>query len=273
MRARLAFAAAAVTLLAGLTYATTARVSAQPEAVTVTYCRGLAMDLYPPATSGGPPAPVVLYVHGGAWRSGSRRDTGDHWPELLPRLREAGVFGAAIDYRLSAEAPWPAPLEDLRCALGYLRANGGRLHIDPERMRLYGTSAGGQVVAMAALEHLPGIERVADLYGPADLTAAGWRPWLRADIRAEFGRGLAAASPALQAAGPAPPFLVVQGDCDGIVPVQQSRELAARLRAAGVRVTYLEVHDAGHALGNCGGAPTKPSVAQVDAAVGAFLTG
>ena len=233
----------------------------------MTYCRGLQMDLYPPAAASGPPALLVLYIHGGAWRSGSRQDTGDHFPELRARIQADGVFVAALDYRLAGEAGWPAPLDDVRCGISYLER-----HIHPRRIELYGTSAGGQIASMTALARVPGVDRVVDMYGPADLAAPGWNRWMKADIRAEFGTGLVMASPADQVAGPAPAFFVIQGDCDTIVPVAQSREFVARLRAAGVPVRYLEVHDAGHALGPCGGRPQQPAVVDVIAAVVGFLT-
>ena len=260
--------------LAGAGYLTAARVSAAPSPATVTYCapggEPLAMDLYEPAH---PSGRAVLYVHGGAWVSGSRKDTGDLFPQLLPRLLEQGDVVAAIDYRLADTAPWPAPLDDTRCALDYLRTHSRTIHLDPDHVALYGTSAGGQIVAMAGLEHLRGVSRVADLYGPADLAARGWSPWLRGDIRKEFGGGLNAASPADQVTPGAPPFLVVQGDCDDIVAPGQSRELVARLRTAGDRVALMQVHNAGHGLWECGGGPQDPSRDQVAADVAAFLNG
>lgn len=271
---RVVAAAVLALALAGAGYLTAARVSAAPSPATVTYCAPggdpLAMDLYEPAH---PSGRAVLYVHGGAWVSGSRKDTGDLFPQLLPRLLDEGDVVAAIDYRLADTAPWPAPLDDTRCALAYLRTHSRSLHLDPDRVALYGTSAGGQVVAMAGLERLPGISRVADLYGPADLAAPGWSPWLRGDIREEFGSGLRNASPADQVTRGAPPFLVVQGTCDDIVPPGQSRELVARLRAARDSVELLQVHDAGHGLWPCGGGSPDPSREQVAADVAAFLNG
>lgn len=271
-RSRLLLPILLAALLAAGTYLTVARATNAPAPETVTYCspggRPLAMDIWRPERSSGR---TVIYVHGGAWSSGSRRDTGDLFPQLRPRLLSAGDLVVAIDYRLAPTAPWPAPLEDTRCALSYLAAHAAQLGIDPARIGLYGTSAGGQIVAVAGLDRSPGVDRVVDMYGPADLTAAGWSSWLRADIRTEFGAQAPAASPVAHAAAGAPPFLIVQGDCDAIVPVGQSRELVSRLRTAGAAVQYVEVHDAGHAFGSCGGGPSRPSAAQVLDRVAGFL--
>src|SRR5437016_846403 len=219
--------------LAALLLGLDAHAAAAASPLTVTTCAGQRMDVYP-----APSVTAVLYVHGGAWRSGSRADTGDLWPELLPRLRASGVIVAAADYRLAPGSRWPAPRQDIDCAIAYLR-----VHLGAQRIRLYGTSAGGQIVSVVGLEHTPGVDRVADMYGPADLRPAGWAGWLRGDIRQEFGS--VDASPADHVAAGAPPFLVVQGACDAIVPPHQSRELVAALRAAGDPVDYIEVPGTG----------------------------
>lgn len=237
------------------------RASAAEAPITVATCAGQRMDVYPAAS-----ATAVLYVHGGAWHSGSRHDTGDLWPELLPRLRAAGVTVAAADYRLAPRSRWPAPLDDVRCAIAYLRAHAGA-----RQVRLYGTSAGGQIASVIGLAGTPGVDRVVDMYGPADLGPAGWSGWMRTAIQAEFGG--ADASPVDAVRRGAPPFLIVQGSCDKVVPAAQSRALAARLRAAGDAVDYLEVPGAGHGLWSCGGRRRPESVAAMVARVAAFLSG
>lgn len=275
-RVRVIAALAALPLLAAVTYATTAAVRAAPQPVAVTYCPGVQMDLYLLSARPAHPVPAVLYVHGGAWRAGWRRDGGDLFPQLLPRLRSAGVFVAAADYRLAPAHPWPAQRDDVACAVGYLQSHAASLGIDPQRIRLYGTSAGGHIASMLAMQGLPGLDRVADLYGPADLTAGGWNPGMRSALRQTFGSSpaaLAAASPTLLVTGGAPAFLVVQGACDTTVPVAQSDRFVARLRAAGDSVSYLRVRFAGHGLGACGGGSPEPSVSTVLDRTAAFLAG
>ena len=250
-----------VGLLAALLLGLSVHASASAAPLTVSTCSGQHLDVYPAGS-----ATAVLYVHGGAWHSGSREDTGDLWPELLPRLRAAGVTVAAADYRLAPGSRWPAPQADVICAIGYLREHAGAT-----RIRLYGTSAGGQIASMAALSHAPGVDRVVDMYGPADLRPGGWQPWLDAAIRAEFGS--LDGSPVDHVGPGDPPFLVVQGACDSVVAPAQSRELVARLRAAGDSVDYVEVPGAGHGLWSCRGGPRPPAVEPVIERVAAFLTG
>lgn len=249
-----------VGLVAALLLGLSVHAGAAATPLTVTTCAGQRMDVYPARS-----ATAVLYVHGGAWHSGSRADTGDLWPELLPRLRAAGVIAAAADYRLAPAGRWPDPLHDVSCAVAYLRAHTGARHV-----RLYGTSAGGQIVSMLGLAHTAGVDRVVDMYGPADLRGPNWRPSLRAAIRQEFAG--ADGGPADHVVAGAPPFLVVQGACDAVVPPSQSRELVARLRAAGDAADLVEVQGAGHGLWSCGGGPRPPVVTSVLDRVAEFLT-
>ena len=271
-RSRFIAALVAVPLLVVITYATAAVAEAIPSRYTVSTCQGQHMDIYPLASAKGKHVPAVLYVHGGAWRSGSRRDSGDLFPALLPDLRGAGVVVAAADYRLAGVARWPAPENDITCAIDYLRGHAGALGIDPNRIRLYGTSAGGHISTMLALAHERGVDRVADMYGPADLTTGGWNAGMVRSIRREFGAQRAAASPARNATPRTPSLLVVQGDCDTIVPVSQSRKLVKALRAAADDVRYIEVHNAGHAFAACGDGPPQPALTDVLTQVSAFLT-
>jgi acetyl esterase/lipase len=249
-----------VGVLAALLLAASVHAAAAAAPLTVSTCAGQRMDVYPAHSE-----TAVLYVHGGAWVSGSRQDTGDLFPELLPRLRQAGVTVAAADYRLAPRSRWPDPLNDVTCAINYLRS-----HLGAQRIRLYGTSAGGQIVSVLGLERTPAVDRVVDMYGPADLRAPGWSPWLAADVRREFGD--ADPSPVDLVTPGAPPFLVVQGACDQVVPASQSRELVAALRRGGDRVDYVEVPGAGHGLWACHGSGRPAAVRDVVAEIAAFLT-
>jgi acetyl esterase/lipase len=254
-------------------WVTSVTAEAGPARETVSICSGQLLDVYP-AEHARRAVPAVLYVHGGAWVEGWRRNTGDLFPELLPRLHAAGLVVAATDYRLAAQKPWPAARDDVACAIGYLRSHAASLHLDPARVRLYGTSAGGQIAAVLGLTGTPGVDRVADLYGPADLRRPQAEPAIAGAIRAEFGPGVAgraAASPALLARPGAPSFLIVQGRCDEVVPWAQSEELADRLAAAGDPVQLVLVSGAGHSLQPCGGAKMSPSLDSVLSRLTAFL--
>jgi acetyl esterase/lipase len=141
--------------------------------------RPLELDLYRPADASAP-VPVIVYLHGGGWRRGSRR-------EPLPvlgadfyrALAAQGFAVAAADYRLSGEARFPAPLEDTRAAIGWVREHAAEYGLDAGRVYAWGDSAGGHLALLAALTGagLGGVVAwfpVTDLAGlPDDVAAAG----------------------------------------------------------------------------------------------------
>ena len=114
--------------------------------------RPLLLDLYLPAP-GARPSSAVVWIHGGAFLTGSRMLLPDLLVRgrLFERVPEAGIALAAIDYRLSGEAPFPAQLHDVKAAIRWLRARSTELGIDPARIGVWGESAGGHLAAMAAL--------------------------------------------------------------------------------------------------------------------------
>src|SRR5262249_4876269 len=89
-------------------------------------------------------APALLWVHGGAFRYGSQ----DSGTPTRPPFARRGYVCATVEYRLSGEAQWPAQIEDVKCAVRYLRAHADELGIDPDRIGAWGASAGGHLVAM-----------------------------------------------------------------------------------------------------------------------------
>ena len=265
---------------------------------TLTYCHGGGMaqtlDLYRPSSSGHA-APVLVDIHGGGWVAGDATVTpasldGDVERSLVDR----GWVFVSINYRLAPDHPWPAQIEDATCAIRFLRADALALHIDPDRMAVMGASAGGHLASLVGLagnrpaftgdDHRgqsAAVEAVVDLYGPTDLTSPDWAssPGIEILSRQTFGVAAGRDAPVLVAASPvtyvqpgAPPFLVVQGAEDRIVPPSQSRELVARLDAAGDRATLIMVHNAGHGLVPRGRGPVSPTVVAVAASVVTFLT-
>lgn len=122
--------------------------------VDIPYCTASSaqtLDIYYPASQG--PWPVVIYVHGGSWMEGSKAE-GAGWQTLT----DHGFLVASIGYRLAAESKFPAMIEDVKCAVRYLRANSQLHNLDPNRIGAIGASAGG---------HLVGLLGVAD-------ASAGW---------------------------------------------------------------------------------------------------
>ncbi|GAA2299716.1 alpha/beta hydrolase [Streptomyces kunmingensis] len=223
--------------------------------------RPLELDLWLPAPGAGLPAPLVLFAHGGAWRRGRRDDMGARtraWqPGPFERIAAAGFAVACVDYRLSAEATFPAPLEDLRAALRWLGVRADELGIDTGRTVVWGESAGGHLASLLALKHTePPLAGAVVWYGPADLetprppfdpaSPATMEALLLGAAPVTVPELAAAASPVRQAHADAPPFLIVHGEDDVMVPCGHGQDLAAALRAAGAPAGLRTVPGANH---------------------------
>jgi acetyl esterase/lipase len=225
--------------------------------------RPLELDLYlPHGPEAGGPLPVIVYIHGGGWQRGSRR----HPPPLLAAdfydgIAAQGFAVAAIDYRLSGEARFPAALEDVRTAVGWVRDNAVAYGLDARRVFLWGDSAGGHLALLAALTGAAVQATVAwfpvtDLLGmPSDVADAGGVRDLGPDSReAKFLGAPAAsipdlarqASPVTHARADAPPILLMHGTVDDMVPAAQSVRLADALGQAGAAVELELVPGATH---------------------------
>ncbi|WP_307128437.1 alpha/beta hydrolase [Streptomyces sp. B1I3] len=215
--------------------------------------RPLELDLWLPRDSGAP-HPLVLFVHGGAWRRGRRDDMGlrtRHWePGPFARMAAAGLAVATVDYRLSGETTFPGPLDDLRSALRWLTLRRTELCIDPTRTVVWGESAGGHLASLLALTRPgPSLAGAVIWYGPSDLTAAGpGTPealLLGADPATVADRARQA-SPLTHVHAAAPPFLLVHGEQDSMVPCAHSERLAAGLGEAGARAELWTVPGSDH---------------------------
>ena len=222
--------------------------------------RPLELDLYLPEAAG--PVPVIVHVHGGGWRRGSRRHP---LPALgadfYDRLAAQGFAVAAIDYRLSGEARFPAPLDDVRAAIGWAGDHGTSYGLDADRVFGWGDSAGGHLALLAALTGAPvrGVVAwfpVTDLAGlPSDVADAGGVPDPGPASREALLLGAPAASvpelarqasPVAHASAAAPPVLLMHGAADDLVPPAQSVRLAGALRGAGATVELELVPGATH---------------------------
>jgi acetyl esterase/lipase len=267
--------------------------SAEPSEKDVTYCTAddvaLEMDLYsPPATDSGSPAPVVVYVHGGGWQRGDKSNISGR-RSVVEELTARGYLVAAIDYRLAPQYEWPAQIEDVKCAVRYLRANDSTYDIDPDRIGAWGGSAGGHLVALLGLtdanaglegqggyaEQSSSVQAVVDMFGPTDLTSSDFASNARASKIAEavFGGStetLMQASPVNYVSKDAPPFFILHGEKDPLVPPAQSQELYDRLKAVGVPVNLVMVENAGHTLNPTGGA-ISPDREEIDGMIVDFF--
>jgi len=218
--------------------------------------RALELDLYRP-DGGDRPAPIVLYVHGGGWRVSHRsrapRETREWSPGFFERLTDAGFVVAASDYRFSAEAPFPAQLDDVLEAVRWLGQRSNDLGVDPTRLALWGASAGGHLAALAALvPGAPPVNGVVAWYPITDLLALDhdasdtYEAHL---VGGPIGQRLELAqraSPVTYVRADAPPFLLQHGEADTWVPCAQSQRLAEALQAAGAMVELQTVPNADH---------------------------
>lgn len=180
--------------------------------------------------------PAVLLVHGGGWVEGSW----ESFEALGPTLAHRGLMAVAMDYRLGPAHRWPAQQEDMRLAIARLR----EAQIDPDRLALWGHSAGGHLALEAGFSLPDQVRCVVALGAPTDLSRLADEG--SEDLEAIFDRGqLRAASPLHLAGGEIPPTLVVHGALDRVVSVEHARALR---QARPDRVDLLEIPDGDHGL-------------------------
>jgi len=256
------------------------------------------LDVHLPPIGAGP-FPVVVWIHGGGW---DRGDRGLSAAGPQQGLLGAGYAVVSVDYRLSAEAVFPAQIDDIKAAIRFVRAHTADFNLDTTRIGVWGDSAGGQLAALAGtsgdiaafddvalgnIDRSSRVQAVVDWYGPSSFStmdeqfatdgcAKRVAPLSSVESRllgasvATRGDLAAAASPVTYVSTDDPPFFIEHGKADCMVPWQQSDELATQLRSsigeAHVSLTLLD--NAGH-----GGAAftAKPNVALVVAFFDAHL--
>ena len=224
------------------------------------------LDLYVPDT--GENSPLIIWVHGGAWRGGDKTNY------IRMEYLKAGYAGASINYRLSQHAVFPAQIEDVKAAVRWLRANAETYRLDPNRFAAWGSSAGGHLVAMLGttgdiaefevgenLKVSSRIQAVVDYFGPTDflqMDAQSLPDGLVHDAPdspesqlvggpiQEHKDRVARANPITYVSKDDCPFLIIHGDQDKLVPYQQSVLLKDALEEAGVTVMLYKVEGGGH---------------------------
>lgn len=257
----------------------------------VTYCapqgRAQQLDLYlPDFTRHTGARPLAVYVHGGGWTGGSRTD-----PRARPEIDELQARGyvvAAVSYRLAPAFPFPAALDDVRCAVRFLRAHASRWSIDPQRVVAWGTSAGGHIAGLLAYtrpEDAVGtaptewtgvshqVRAAALFYAPLDLQtlfagapASAWTP-----IFGNEPNALARYSPSTYVRAGSVPTLLVHGNRDTTVPAAQSVALMQRLQQVDVPAQLQLVARASHSLDLSGGSAIYPGRGDIARLVGRFF--
>lgn len=218
----------------------------------------LKLDLHRPP---GENPPLIVYVHGGGWRAGSKKDT------PIVDLYDKGYAIASVDYRLSTQAQFPAQVHDIKAAIRFLRAKAGEFHVNAAKIGILGSSAGGHLAALVGVtngskelegsvgEHLDqssDVQVIVSYFGASNLetilsqsTPKGLEfriPALKLllgdtpDKKPELAR---LASPVAHLDKKDPPLLLIHGDADPQMPPQQSQELAKDYEALGLPVTLI----------------------------------
>lgn len=256
----------------------------------------LLLDLYLPKVASTQPLPVLIFIHGGGWVERSKEDCPG---ELVARR---GFALACINYRYSYQAIFPAQIHDVKAAVRWLRKNATRYNLDPNRFGAWGDSAGGHLSALlgtsAGVPSLEGatgnepisskIQAVSNWYGPTDLTKFPrafaefptpevleknqGQPWLKLTevvYRLLGGpvsqrRELAAlANPIAHIDDRDPPFLIVHGELDDVVPISQSDLLVKALQEKGVKVEYVRDRNLKHSYRGQNGEPFDPNLMEI----------
>ena len=235
----------------------------------------LVMDIASPANIESP-VPAIVCIHGGAWQLGSKSDYGVH----IKAIASAGYVVAAVEYRLAPKYKWPAQIQDVKCAVRYLRAHANELKIDPGRIAALGDSAGGHLALLLGLMDTgdgndggggnPGqsskVQAVINFSGPTNLSTWRVAPEAEPEFKSFHGRDsdgiledllgtadrsspiMAKASPLSYIDAGDPPIRTFHGSVDPIVSVDQAKQLHAALEEAGVRQQLTVIEGAGHGL-------------------------
>jgi len=222
----------------------------------------LVMDVAVPTAASGR-RPAVLCLHGGGWHGGTRYE----YTPLAVELARRGYVAATLDYRLAAEHRFPAQIQDVFTAMRWLADERSGIAVDPHRIAVVGWSAGGHLACLAgATDAAVWNEHQTDAPAPAmpkpravvawsaltDLTDDCWREYgnsarlLLGDRLEDDGDAYRRASPVHHLDGRDPPFLLLHGQADAVVPASQSESLAAACQAAGVPVSLHLVPGQGH---------------------------
>ena len=227
----------------------------------------LRLDFYEP-TQRRPERPLIIWVHGGAWRSGSKSDV------PITKLRDQGFAIASVDYRLSPVAKFPAQIHDVKAAIGFLRNHSERFDIDTNRFVLAGSSAGGHLAVLAAVSEgvpeLSGdsengaktsskVQAVVSFYGASNLqtilsqsTPFGLNlrvPALKlllGGLPEQEPKLASLASPVEHVDASDPPIWLFHGDQDPQMPIDQSHELVSAAKKAGLPVAFEVIHGGKH---------------------------
>lgn len=217
----------------------------------VSYRKGDSMawrlDVAMPAVPAEEPRPALVIVHGGGWREGSKNV--DVFQKMMADYARKGYVTINLDYRLTGEAPFPACIEDVKCAVRWLRAHAAEYQVDPDRIGAYGHSAGAHLALMLAMApKSAGLEGDGgwDGFSSRVNVAVGGSP------PTELGRDVPMAKkewwPIGYISGDTPPIFLVQGSADRIVRTELTEDFLRKMKAAGADIEYLTIEGGGHGV-------------------------
>jgi acetyl esterase/lipase len=206
----------------------------------------LAADLYLPDGPG--PFPVAVYLHGGGWSSGDRKQL----RRQAAHMAQKGVAGFAIEYRLAPANKYPAAFEDAEAAVKWVRDNAGKYHFDARRVAAVGSSAGGHLACLlgtsgkgeASVSAVVAFNPVLDLTDTTRSEAGNIK--FLGGVCAEHPAACKEASPVLQVHPNMPPFLILHGTTDENVPFAQAVHMVAALKGAGDPVDFFQAEGGKH---------------------------
>lgn len=230
------------------------------------------LDLYlPKKRAADRPLPVIVFIHGGGWKGGDKSAGAGN----VSRFVASGEFaGVSVGYRLTDEVQWPAQIFDCKAAIRWIRGNAKEFNLDPDKIGVWGSSAGGHLVSMLGtsgdVKELEGslgsftsnssrVTCVVNYYGPEDFVTMVTKPSTIDRTTKDYPEALLiggrvqdvpdkakAASPITYVSADDPPFLTAHGTKDPLVPYDQALELDGAMKKAGVSHMLIEMTDGGH---------------------------
>lgn len=235
------------------------------------------MDIYFPDSGG--PWPALVYVHGGSWMRGDKSEA----LMFSSNMTDQGYLVVSINYRLYPPATFPAMIEDVKCAVRSLRAHAREYNLDPNRIGAVGVSAGGHLASLLGtsdqsdgwdvgdyLDQSSRVQAVVAMAGVMDLSRSFPNADIEAMKRIGFGEyNVTQASPISHVTSDDPPFLLIHGDRDEVVPYEQSQLMYDRLQQMNVPAQLVIVKNARHSFTAPEG--TTPSLLEINQIILDFL--
>ena len=227
----------------------------------------LKLDVLKPKAESDKPRPCLVWIHGGGWQNG---DKSSGLGRLSGYVASGDYVGVSVGYRLTDKGSWPAQIHDCKAAIRWVRANAEKLGIDPDRIGVWGSSAGGHLVSHLGtsgdVKEVEGdlgttgvssrVACVVDFCGPSDFPnfeitsgARGPITKLLGGLPADKPAAAKEASPITYVTKDDPPFLIVHGTDDRTVPFNQAERFYEAQKKAGMDTTFIKIEGGGHGIG------------------------